>query len=255
MSIDPPRPTALVTGAASGIGAALAKRLSSAGYRLILVDRDGERLRQSAESLPDTELLAADLTAEADLARIEQRCRNGIDLLVNNAGFGHPTEFLVTPIEAEIAMSRLHMETVLRLTHAALPPMLKRGRGGVVNTASLLGFFPTSTYSATKAWVINFSQATAKMARPQGVTVMALCPGFTRTGFHGSAGMDMSTIPGFLWLDPDTVAAAALRDWRKGKSLSVPGWQYKLVAAFGRALPPGIAGRILSGTDMRAGGR
>ncbi|SDK56152.1 hypothetical protein SAMN05216298_0552 [Glycomyces sambucus] len=243
-------PTALVTGAASGIGAALARRLADTGHRLVLVDRDGERL-EAAPFPAGTERLTADLAAEDDLARVEARCRDGLDLLVNNAGFGHPTRFLDTPIAAEIAMARLHMETVLRLTHAALPPMLARGSGGVLNTASLLGFFPSSTYSATKAWVINFSQATARAARPHGVTVTALCPGFTRTGFHGSAGMDMATIPGFLWLDPDRVAAAALRDWRKGKALSVPGWQYKLVAAFGRALPPSLAGRLLSGTDMR----
>ncbi|GAA1672759.1 SDR family oxidoreductase [Glycomyces endophyticus] len=253
MNAEPPRPTALVTGAASGIGAALARRLAAEGHRLVLVDRDGERLRETGAALPaDTELVTADLTDDADLARIEERCRAGLDLLVNNAGFGHPTRFLATPIEAEIAMSRLHMETVLRLTHAALPPMLARGSGGVLNTASLLGFFPSSTYSATKAWVINFSQATARTARPHGVTVTALCPGFTRTGFHGSAGMDMSKIPGFLWLDPDAVAAAALRDWRRGRALSVPDWRYKLVASVGRALPPGLTGRLLSGRDMRS---
>nr|BFF24818.1 hypothetical protein GCM10025732_27830 [Glycomyces mayteni] len=115
MSTEPPRPTALITGAASGIGAALARLLAAQGHRLILVDR--EPLPPSS----DCETIRADLTDPDDLAVVEDRCRSGLDLLVNNAGFGHPTRFLDTPIEAEIAMARLHMEAVLRLTHAALP--------------------------------------------------------------------------------------------------------------------------------------
>ncbi|GAB4000530.1 SDR family oxidoreductase [Glycomyces albus] len=248
-------PTALITGAASGIGAAFARVLAREGHRLILVDRDDDALLRSvADDLAaDCEVVAADLAAEADVAALEARCGNGVDLLVNNAGFGHPTGFLDTPVEAEVAMIRLHTETVLRLTLAALPPMIERGRGGVINTASVLGFFPSSTYSATKAWVINFSQAAARTARDHGVAVTALCPGFTRTGFHSSARMDMSKIPRFMWMDADAVAAAALRDWRKGKALSVPGRQYKTIAAVGRLLPPKLVGRILAGAGTRPG--
>ena len=246
-------PTALITGAASGIGAAFARELAREGHRLILVDRDESRLTSVAETLAaDCELVEADLTAEADVAALEARCV-GVDLLVNNAGFGHPTGWLDTPVEAEVAMLRLHTEAVLRLTLAALPPMIERGRGGIINTASVLGFFPSSTYSASKAWVINFSQAAARTARANGVAVTALCPGFTSTGFHASARMDMSRIPRRLWMDADAVAAAALRDWRKGKSLSIPGWQYKAIAAFGRLLPPKLIGRILAGARTRPG--
>ncbi|MEU5870585.1 SDR family oxidoreductase [Glycomyces sp. NPDC047369] len=243
MNLAPP-PTALITGAASGIGAAFARLLAAEGYRLILVDR---------EPLPssDCEPMQADLTDSDDLARVEDRCRSGLDLLINNAGFGHPTRFLETPVEAEIAMARLHMEAVLRLTHAALPPMLRRRSGGVVNTASLLGFFPSSTYSASKAWVINFTQATAKMTRPHGVTAMALCPGFTRTGFHDTARMDMTKVPAALWMTPDDVAAKALRDLRKRKTLSIPGWHNKLIATLARTLPPPLTTRLLATTDMR----
>lgn len=239
------RPTALITGAASGIGAAFARLLAAERYRLVLVDRE------PVESSGGGESIRADLTEPGDLARIEERCRSGVDLLINNAGFGHPTRFLDTLIEAEVAMARLHMEAVLRLTHAALPGMLERGSGGVVNTASLLGFFPSSTYSASKSWVINFSQATARTARPHGVTVMALCPGFTRTGFHDRARMDMSKIPGPLWMNPDAVAAKALRDFRRRKSLSIPGWHNKLTAAVARTLPPTLTSRLLATTDMR----
>lgn len=244
-------PTALITGAASGIGAAFARALAREGHRLILVDRDEASLRSVADSLTDCELVTADLTAESDVAALEARCAGGVDLLVNNAGFGHPTGLLDTPVEAEVAMLRLHTETVLRLTLAALPPMIERGSGGVINTASVLGFFPSSTYSATKAWVINFSQAAARTARAHDVAVTALCPGFTRTGFHASARMDMSRIPRSLWMDADAVAAAALRDCRKGKPLSIPGRQYKAIAAFGRLLPPKLIGRLLAGARTR----
>jgi len=246
-------PTALITGAAVGIGAAFARALTRKGYRLILVDRNGEGLQAIAEELPsDCEVVIADLTAEADVARIEERCREGLDLLVNNAGFGHATEFLATPVEAEVAMSRLQIEAVLRLTLAALPSMIERGRGGVINTASVLGFFPSSTYSATKSWVISFSQSAARTALPHNVTVMALCPGFTRTEFHDSARMNMTAIPGFLWLDADFLVARALRDWRRRKALSVPGWQYKTIVAVGRILPLWLIGRMLSGSNKRS---
>jgi short-subunit dehydrogenase len=129
--------------------------------------------------------------------------------------------------------------------------MIERGRGGVINTASLLGFFPSSTYSASKAWVINFSQAAARSARPHGVGVMALCPGFTRTDFHDTAAMNMAQVPGFLWSDADAVVAGALRDWRRRKALSVPGWHNKAIASAARLLPPSLIGRMLSGANTR----
>jgi uncharacterized protein len=246
------RPTALVTGAAAGIGAAFARALAREGYRLVLVDRNSERLRATAEALAaPCEAVVADLTVDEDVARVEARCREGLDLLVNNAGFGHSTDFLATPVQAEVAMSRLHTETVLRLTLAALPPMIERGRGGVINTASVLGFFPSSTYSATKAWVINFSQSAAVKTLPHGVAVTALCPGFTRTEFHGSARMNMTGIPSPLWMEADVLVAAALRDWRRRKALSVPGWQNKAIVALARLLPMRVIGRLLSHAGKR----
>jgi short-subunit dehydrogenase len=250
---SPSRPTALITGGAAGIGAAFARALTQEGYRLILVDRNREGLQAFAETLgSDPELVTADLTDEADIARIEERCREGVNLLVNNAGFGHPTEFLQTTAAAELAMSKLHMDVVLRLTLAALPGMIERRSGGIINLGSVLGFFPSSTYSASKAWVINFSQSAFTKARPHGVHVTVLCPGFTRTAFHDSAGMNMSKIPGFLWLTPDTLVKTALRDWRKGRALSIPGWQNKTIAALSRLLPMRLILRIHAGTGKRS---
>jgi uncharacterized protein len=241
-----PRPTALITGGASGIGAAFARALAAEGYRLVLVDRDHERLQVFAATL-DAETITADLTDEGAIAEVEERCRNGLDLLVNNAGFGHPTEFLDTSAAAEIAMSRVHVEAVLRLTIAALPAMIARGDGGVINTGSVLGFFPSSTYSASKAWVINFSQSAHTKARPHGVRVTVVCPGFTRTEFHDTAGMNMAKVPGFLWLDADTLVKGALRDWRRGRAVSVPGWHNKVITALSRLLPMRLILRIHAG--------
>ena len=144
-------------------------------------------------------------------------------------------------------MSRLHVEAVLRLTIAALPAMIARRGGGIVNTGSVLGFFPSSTYSASKAWVINFSQSAAVKARPHGVSVMVLCPGFTRTEFHDTARMNMTAVPAFLWLEADALVAAALRDLRKGKAISIPGWQNKTIATLSRLLPMRLILRIHAG--------
>ncbi|MDA1361493.1 SDR family NAD(P)-dependent oxidoreductase [Glycomyces luteolus] len=250
---SPSRPTALITGGAAGIGASFARALARDGYRLVLVDRNGEGLQRFAGSFDaDTEVVTADLTVEGDLARVEQRCREGVDLLVNNAGFGHPTEFLSTSAVAELAMSKLHMDVVLRLTLAALPGMIERGRGGIINLGSVLGFFPSSTYSASKAWVINFSQSAFTKARPSGVTVTVLCPGFTRTEFHDSAGMNMTKIPGFLWLEADALVKAALSDWRQGKAVSIPGWRNKTIAALSRLLPMRLILRIHAGTGKHS---
>ena len=242
-------PTALITGATAGIGAAFARRLAADGFSLVLLARDGERLDASAEALRKrygvaVETLRADLTEEKGLAAAEERLRSGIDLLVNNAGFGHPGGYLDTPVEDEIRMLRLHCEAVLRLTQAAMPYMISKGRGGVVNVASVGAFLPGGTYSATKAWVVTYSASAANEVNEHGVRVMALCPGFVRTEFHDRARLDMSGLPRFAWLTADRVAADAMRDLARGAWVSVPSARYKAVAALLRLLPPKLVGRL-----------
>lgn len=247
-------PTALITGATAGIGAAFARRLASDGLDLVLTARNGERLEDTARELRDTyaisaETLAADLSAEEGLTATEERCRKGVDLLVNNAGFGHGGTFLDVPVGEEITMLKVHCEAVLRLTHAALPGMLDRGRGAVVNVSSVSAFATRGTYGATKAWMVSFSQGVAQdiAGRAGGrVRVMALCPGFVRTEFHERAGMDVSKIPGFMWLDKDALVAAALRDLRRGVQVIVPGAQYKAIVALSRLVPRELVGRLSS---------
>ncbi|MET9242171.1 SDR family oxidoreductase [Nonomuraea sp. NPDC003709] len=244
-------PTALITGATSGLGAAFARRLAADGFSLVLVSRDERRLSESADQLKlrygvGVEVLSADLATEEGLARVESRVAGGVDLLVNNAGFGHPGRFLEVPVEDEVRMLKVHCEAVLRLTLAALPGMRERDRGAIVNVASVAAFFPRGTYSASKAWVVNFSESAASDVGNPRIKIMALCPGFVRTEFHQRASMDTSGIPGFLWLKADDVVRETMRDLALGKRVSVPDLRYKAIVAIGRLVPRGLQARVSS---------
>ncbi|MBB4916625.1 SDR family NAD(P)-dependent oxidoreductase [Streptosporangium saharense] len=242
-------PSALITGATAGIGAAFARRLAADGFSLVLVARDEERLTSAAESLRlrygvEVEVLAADLTSDEGLGRVEARLRQGIDLLVNNAGFGHPGAALDVSVADELRMLKLHCEAVLRLTMAVLPGMRKRDRGAVINVASVAAFFNRGTYSASKAWVVNYSESTAAELAGTRVRVMALCPGFVRTEFHERASMDTSGIPGFLWLSADDVVREAMRDLAVGRRVSVPDLRYKVIVGAGKLVPRSLAALV-----------
>jgi short-subunit dehydrogenase len=248
------RRTALVTGATAGIGAAFARRLAADGYDLVLVARDGDRLDRVAKELTSeygvaVETLPADLvtdegcTAVAD--RLADRARP-ISMLVNNAGKSLNMSFLRSTVADQEQLLRLNVHAVMRLTHAALPGMVSRGHGAVVNVSSVAGWAVRagSTYPASKAWVTSFSLSVDRAVRPDGVRVMALCPGYTHTEFHQRAGIDMSQLPERLWLDADQVVDAGLRDLRAGRSVSVPSWKYK-VSVFGmRYLPRSLTARV-----------
>jgi len=243
-------PTALVTGATAGIGAAFVRALTARGYDLVLVARDEARLR----AMKAGEVLAADLADDAGCALVEQRCADGVDLLVNNAGVGTRGSFDTVAIEHEEQLLRVNVRAVMRLTHAALPPMAARGSGAIINVSSVAGFAPGArgaTYSASKAWVTNFSESLHLQYAARGVKVLALCPGFTRTEFHERAEMDVSGIPSALWLDADRVVADCLADLDSGKALSVPGLQYKVVVAASRVVPP----RLRAGVTRAVRGR
>ncbi|UBU10538.1 SDR family NAD(P)-dependent oxidoreductase [Nonomuraea gerenzanensis] len=242
-------PTALITGATAGIGAAFARHLAADAYSLVLVARDELRLTKVADQLKlrygvSVEVLPADLATEEGLARVESRLRDGVDLLVNNAGFGNAGHFPDVPVANEVRMLKVHCEAVLRLTLAALPGMRERDRGAIINVASVAAFFTRGTYSASKAWVVNFSESAATSLGPSRIRVMALCPGFVRTEFHQRASMDSSGIPWFLWLKADAVVRAAMRDLALGKRVSVPDLRYKLIVAIGRLVPRGLQAMV-----------
>ena len=255
--------TALVTGATAGIGAEFARQLAARGHDLVLVARDSARLDSAAEQLRRTygvtvEVLPADLASDEGCARVEWRCGEGVDVLVNNAGLGTKGSFHEVDRDDEEHLLRLNVRAVMRLAHAALPGMVARGSGSIVNVSSVAGFAPgarAATYSASKAWVTNFSESLHLQYAEQGVRVLALCPGFTRTEFHSRADMDTSGIPDRMWLQADDVVRTALQDLDAGRSLSVPGAQYKAIVAATRVIPPSVQRTVLRALQSRFPGR
>ncbi len=237
--------TALVTGATAGIGAEFAAQLAARGDDLVLVARDRERLEAYADDLRArhrvvVEVLVADLTDLDQLATVEARLRDSarpVELLVNNAGFGVNQLFLDGDLNAEQSMLDVLVTAVMRLTHAALPGMVARGTGGVINVSSVASFIAGGTYSAAKSWCTVFSESVDRQLAGTGVTVMALCPGFTHTEFHQRGGMDVSHLPDWMWLDAPDLVRDALADFRRGKPVSVPGAQYKAIRVLTAVLP------------------
>ncbi|MDG4834557.1 SDR family oxidoreductase [Solwaraspora sp. WMMD1047] len=245
------RRRAVVTGATAGIGAAFTRRLAADGYDLVLVARDERRLAELGAELTDRHgtgvtVLPADLSTPDGCGLVADRLADAaepVDLLVNNAGISLNRSFLRSTPEAEEKLLRLNVHAVMRLTLAVLPVMTARRRGAVINVSSVSGFgavMPGSTYPASKAWVTNFSESVALSARPYGVRVLALCPGYTRTEFHERAGIDMSKSPRWLWLRAEDVVDTALRDLGKGRSVSVPDWKYKAAVFALRHAPGGL---------------
>lgn len=248
--------TALVTGASAGIGRAFALRLAREGNDLVLVARDRARLERLAGELRvahgvEVEVLVADLgdreQTETVCLRLADASRP-VDLLVNNAGFGLRRSFLDNDVREEEAGIDVMVRAVLLTSHAAGRAMRERGRGAILNVSSVASFIANGTYSAEKAFVTVFSEGLAGELAGTGVTVTALCPGFTRTEFHERARMRISALPAAMWLDPDAVVAQALADVAAGKVVSVPGVQWKVVTALVRATPR----PLLRGGAMRS---
>jgi hypothetical protein len=244
--------TALITGASSGLGAEYARQLGARGADLVLVARDRAALDAVAAELRpsgvDVEILVADLLDPDERAAVERRLADParpIDVLVNNAGYGLPLAFERNDIDEEARHLALHVEVPMRLMHAALTPMLARGSGRILNIASVAGFIPRSTYGAVKGWVISFSRWANGRYRSKGVTVTAVCPGFTHTNFHERAGLPpgQEGVPGWMWLNAPRVVAESLRDAARGKPVSVPSLKYKLLVGLTRILPPALAAR------------
>ena len=169
-----------------------------------------------------------------------------MDLLVNNAGFGLKKRFLDNTVEEETAMLDVLVTAVLRLSHAALGPMARRGHGGIINVSSVAAFLPRGTYSAAKAWVNSFSEWAATEYAPRGVRVMTLCPGFTRTEFHERMDVGRDSAPAFMWLDVDDLVTEALADFDRGRTLSIPSRRYKAIATVTRLVPRSLLQRFQS---------
>jgi uncharacterized protein len=243
-------PTALVTGASSGIGLAFARKLAATGHDLVVVARSEDKLKALADEVRvDVEVLPADLTDAEQLARVEARCAQGVDLLVNNAGsgtYGAVAELDADDLDKEI---RLDVLATVRLTRAALPAMVDKKQGGVLNVASIASFAPgpgNAVYSASKAFVLSFTEAVHEEVLKAGVHVTAVCPGATRTEFQARGGFTGGKLPGIVWADPEDVVAAALKALARNQAVCVPGILNKLTMHAPRFAPRAL-GRKISG--------
>ena len=248
----------MVTGASSGIGAAFARRLSRDGFALILVARRAERLESLARELGGAETIAADLTEDEGLARVEERIASAgdLELLVNNAGFGTKGKFYETPLQDQDAMHRLHVIATMRLTRTALAAMVPRRRGGVINVSSVAAFGQSPgnvSYCSTKAWMNSFTEGLDLELRSAGspVRVQALCPGFTITEFQEVMGMSRDGIPGWMWMRAEDVVDASLRGLARGQVFVVPGGFYKLIVGVEKIVPRWIRSAAIVAAGRR----
>lgn len=249
-------PTALITGASSGIGFGFAAHLARLRHDLVLVARDEARLAARRTELlaagaPTVEVLAADLATADGVATVSHRLGDltrPVELLVNNAGFALGRDFLDCTVAEFHDQLQVNVSAVTDLCHAALPGMLGRHHGGIINVASVAGLTPGrgTTYAASKAYVIALSEGLSTSLTGTGVRVQALCPGLVRTEFHQRAGIDMAKTPGLLYVGMDTLVRTSLADLRRNRPLSIPGPVYKVVTTVTRHLPRGLVRRMAS---------
>lgn len=261
---------ALVTGATSGIGLAIAAELALRGTDLVIVARDKNRLDSVAARLANysgvtVEPLAADLLDEAGIAAVISRLQDAdsvVDVLVNNAGIGLPPGgFLGNDIETSRRLTSLNVDAVMRLSHAALPAMIRRGRGGLLTVASIAAFTagtPAITYSASKAWAVAFGEGLNTLLRSTGVHSTVVAPGFVRSEFHSRSGVATTGIPESLWLTPEQVAVSAVDAFARNTPLVVPGAIWRTGFAIGSRLPrpwlrAGFAALMSRTSSPRAG--
>ncbi|HUS20430.1 MAG TPA: SDR family NAD(P)-dependent oxidoreductase [Aeromicrobium sp.] len=243
---------ALVTGATAGIGNAFARELAGRGWNPALVARDVARLESVATDLRakhgvEVEVIGADLTTDQGLSDTVNRVTDSaspIDLLVNNAGSSVAGWFGTTDISEEDRQLDLLVRAPMHLMDAAIKAMTGRGHGGVINVASVAAFTPRGTYSAHKAWLVNLSRWANWQYADAGVTVTALCPGFVRTEFHQRGNMDVSGVPRWMWLKAEPTVRAALKDFDKGKAVSIPSGRYKMLSSIARYAPTSVVARM-----------
>jgi len=249
-------PVSVITGASTGIGAGFARALAKRGDDLVVVSRSEPRLKELAKDLEaehnvSVEVLPADLESTDGVARVEARLTDDtrpVELLVNNAGFGTTGRFHELPIDNEVAEVNLNVIALVRLTRAALGPMVARGHGGVINVSSVGAYQPTpnsATYSATKAFVSSFTNAIHEELDGTGVKAMVLAPGFTHTEFHERANVqNNSAMPEMFWQTPDEVVKSALKSYGKGRAVCIPGAMNKGAAAFSASMPAAVSRKI-----------
>jgi len=237
-------PKALVTGASSGIGREFAFQLAQKGYDLLLVARDIDRLEQVGLTAAQKfgvkyQVLRADLSQLSDIKKVAGALSTESDLeyLVNNAGFGLNKALHKSSAEEEKALLEVLVTAPLMLTQSALGQMLEKNRGYVINVGSVAAWITSGTYSAAKSYLHSFTESLYAQYASKGIKISTVAPGFTRTEFHQRANINMSSMPNWLWLEDKKVVKQAIDGVMKGKSLVVPGLQYKTLKLFADVLP------------------
>ncbi|GAA4797311.1 SDR family NAD(P)-dependent oxidoreductase [Rothia endophytica] len=254
MSIDPSY--VLITGASAGIGAEFARQYAAAGYHLVLTARRVDPLQDLAEHLRaecgvNVEVLPADLLNPDDLERLVARLQQDeapVEILVNNAGFGLGSSFDAATAQQHLAQVDVLAKVPLLLMHTAITTMLPRGRGRIINVASVAAFTPGGTYSAVKRFLVSISESANLQYAPRGITVTAVCPGLTHSEFHDAMGQVAPSLPGFLWLTPQRVVADATAASHRGKALCVPSVPYKVAVGLTKVLPRAAVARLIART-------
>ncbi len=236
---------ALITGASSGLGVEYATQLAASGHSLVLVARDKKRLAAVAAEVSarfgvTSEIIAVDLHTPVGRERVSARLRDDskpIRVLVNNAGYGISGDLADSDLSSEIDHMVIHVQAPLELTKAVLPGMLSRGVGRVVLVSSVAGYLARGSYSAHKAWGLTMARSLNATYKERGVHISAVAPGFTRTEFHQRMGMNISSIPRFLWLSAPGVVAASIRAVEAGRPITIPSLIYKALVAIAGIFP------------------
>jgi uncharacterized protein len=233
-------PAALVTGASSGIGAAIARRLARQGHGLVLVGRNQEALRAAVPEAAQAEVLRADLASAEGVTAVSRRLGadlRPVALFVHAAGLSTARPFGVAPLADELEQLQVNVVATTHLLHAAITSMEARGGGQIVLVGSTAAHWSTGSYAASKVWLEVLAGSLSDRAATTGVQVLVARPGFTRTALHDRAGVDNSGVPGWMWLDPDRVAQETLEALASGRTAWTPGRRYRALVAATAPLP------------------
>jgi uncharacterized protein len=238
---------AVITGASSGIGKSYAYKFASMGYDLLLTARRESLLKNICNDLEskykiNAQFIVAELSNDDQVARIEYQIKNSdnLEVLINNAGYGLPDNFSDTSIEDNINMVKVHDLATMRLTQAAIPFMVKRRGGAIINVSSVASFLispKNAMYCASKAFLTTFSESLYLELKKYNIKVQVLCPGFTHTDFHEKIGYDKNDPVFKTFMSSDDVVNTSLKYLKKGKVICLPGLKYKF-AKFAVSLLP-----------------
>lgn len=247
---------ALITGATSGIGTEFARTFAALGYSVVLSGRRENTLHSLAQEIHEqyaveVEVITADLLSENDVSRLVNRIQQDsrpVEILVNNAGFGLGKNFLAATAQEHLRQVDVLAKVPLLLMHTALEKMVTRGRGRIINVASVAAYTPGGTYSAAKCFLLSASRSAHLQFASCGIDITVVCPGLTRSGFHRAMKTAEPQLPNFFWHQPQDVVQAALQANFRGKAEIIPSLTYRVMALASRALPQNLVGLAISRT-------